>query len=75
VGRLLDGEKMLALCREFAISRKTGYKIFDRYILGDAAPPRNFKGCWFCLESLFFSLTGFRDFLKIVLRANLVVRF
>ena len=31
VGRLLDGEKMVALCREFAISRKTGYKIFDRY--------------------------------------------
>ena len=23
VGRLLDGEKMVALCREFAISRKT----------------------------------------------------
>src|ERR1700756_4505187 len=31
VGRLLDGEKMAALVREFAISRKTGYKIFDRY--------------------------------------------
>ena len=31
VARLLDGEKMTALCREFAISRKTGYKIFDRY--------------------------------------------
>ncbi len=31
VARLLDGEKMAALCREFAISRKTGYKIFDRY--------------------------------------------
>jgi hypothetical protein len=28
VARLLDGEKMAALCREFAISRKTGYKIF-----------------------------------------------
>src|SRR6201987_5019595 len=28
---LLDGEKMAALCREFAISRKTGYKILDRY--------------------------------------------
>jgi len=22
---------MVTLCREFAISRKTGYKIFDRY--------------------------------------------
>ena len=31
VARLLDGEKMAALCGEFGISRKTGYKIFDRY--------------------------------------------
>jgi transposase len=31
VARLLEGEKMAALGREFAISRKTGYKIFDRY--------------------------------------------
>ena len=31
VARLLDGEKMTALCREFAVSRKTGYKIFERY--------------------------------------------
>lgn len=31
VARLLDGEKMTDLCREFDISRKTGYKIFDRY--------------------------------------------
>ena len=31
VARLLDGEKMALLCREFGISRKTGYKIFDRY--------------------------------------------
>jgi transposase InsO family protein len=31
VARLLEGEKMAALCREFSISRKTGYKIFDRY--------------------------------------------
>ncbi|HEX4074399.1 MAG TPA: IS481 family transposase [Candidatus Acidoferrales bacterium] len=31
VARLLEGETMAALCREFAISRKTGYKIFDRY--------------------------------------------
>ena len=28
VARLLDGEKMTALCEEFGISRKTGYKIF-----------------------------------------------
>ena len=31
VARLLDGEKMAVVCREFGISRKTGYKIFDRY--------------------------------------------
>jgi len=31
VARLLEGEKMASLCREFAISRKTGYKVFDRY--------------------------------------------
>jgi putative transposase len=31
VARLLEGEKMPALCAEFGIARKTGYKIFDRY--------------------------------------------
>ena len=31
VARRLDGEKMAALCREFDISRKTGYKLFNRY--------------------------------------------
>jgi putative transposase len=31
VARLLDGEKMAVLCREFEISRKTGYKIYSRY--------------------------------------------
>jgi len=29
--RLKDGESMAALCREFQISRKTGYKVFERY--------------------------------------------
>lgn len=29
--RLKDGESMALLCREFGISRKTGYKILDRY--------------------------------------------
>jgi putative transposase len=33
VARLLDGEKMAVLCREFDISRKTGHKIFNRYKL------------------------------------------
>jgi len=31
VARLLEGEKMAPLCAEVGISRKTGYKIFDRY--------------------------------------------
>mgnify|MGYP001198459709 CR=1 FL=1 len=31
VVRLLEGEKMAPLCAEFGISRKTGYKIYDRY--------------------------------------------
>jgi len=31
VARRLAGEPMAALCREFGISRKTGYKIVDRY--------------------------------------------
>src|ERR1700685_3968337 len=30
-GLWLAGEAMAELCREFGISRKTGYKIFDRY--------------------------------------------
>jgi transposase len=30
VARLLDGEAMTDVCREFGVSRKTGYKIFDR---------------------------------------------
>jgi len=31
VARLLDGEAMTDVCREFGISRKTGYKLFERY--------------------------------------------
>ena len=31
VARRLAGEAMAELCREFGISRRTGYKIFDRY--------------------------------------------
>jgi Helix-turn-helix domain len=34
IARLLDGEKMAGLCREFGISRKTGYKVLARYIVG-----------------------------------------
>ena len=30
VARLLEGEKMAPLCAAFGISRKTGYKIFER---------------------------------------------
>ena len=31
VARLLDGEAMTQVCRDFGISRKAGYKIFTRY--------------------------------------------
>jgi putative transposase len=31
IARMLDGETMSRLCEEFAISRKTGYKILKRY--------------------------------------------
>jgi len=31
VARLLDGERMSDLCREFGVSRKTGYKLWNRY--------------------------------------------
>jgi hypothetical protein len=33
VARLLDGEAMMDVCREFGVSCKTGYRIFDRYRL------------------------------------------
>jgi len=31
VARLLEGESMTDVCRDFGVSRKTGYKIFQRY--------------------------------------------
>ena len=31
IARLLEGEKMAPVCREFGISRVTGYKLFNRY--------------------------------------------
>lgn len=31
VARLLEGEAMAEVCREFGISRKTGYKLYQRY--------------------------------------------
>ena len=31
VARLLDGDAMSDVCRDFGISRKTGYKVFSRY--------------------------------------------
>ena len=31
VARLLEGEKMAPLCREFGISRVTGHKLFNRF--------------------------------------------
>ena len=34
VARRLAGEPMADLCREFGISRKTGYKIFEEVLFG-----------------------------------------
>jgi putative transposase len=31
IAKLLEGEKMAQVCRELGVSRKTGYKIWDRY--------------------------------------------
>ena len=31
IARVLDGEAIARLCEEFSISRKTGYKILQRY--------------------------------------------
>ena len=31
IARLIEGEKMAPLCREFGITRTTGYKIWNRY--------------------------------------------
>lgn len=47
VGRLLDGEKMASLCREFAISRKTGYKISVAHC---QVPPRTHAAPFFILK-------------------------
>lgn len=32
IARLLEGEKLAPLCREFNISRKTGYQIWKKYL-------------------------------------------
>ncbi|MGE0528300.1 MAG: helix-turn-helix domain-containing protein [Bdellovibrionales bacterium] len=32
IAMLLDGEKLAPLCREFNISRKTGYQIWKKYL-------------------------------------------
>jgi transposase InsO family protein len=32
IGKLLNGERMSEICREFGISRKTGYKYYGRYL-------------------------------------------
>ena len=66
VARLLDGEAMTDVCRDFGISRKTGYKIFDRYkehglaALSDRSrrPVRNANQLAPQLESLIVRLKG-----------------
>jgi transposase len=40
IARLRDGEKKTRLCAEFGISRKTGYKIRDRWRRAGAKPVR-----------------------------------
>ena len=47
IARLLDGEKMAVLCRQFGISRKTGYKILTRYNLLSGLPKHDFLD-FFC---------------------------
>ena len=55
IAGLLDGEKMAVLCRRFGISRKTGYKILNRYNscglegLTDRSTPSGRK-CYLCLR-------------------------
>jgi hypothetical protein len=66
VARLLEGEKMAVLCREFDISRKTGYKIFSRYKdcglegLTDRSRRPYRQGCRlpFQIENLILQLKG-----------------
>jgi transposase InsO family protein len=66
VARLLDGEAMTDVCREFGISRKTGYKILERYkehgleALSDRSrrPIRNANQLPQQLESLIVRLKG-----------------
>jgi len=31
IARYLEGEKIVPLCREFGVSRTTGYKLIERY--------------------------------------------
>ena len=32
IARILEGEKMSVACRDAGISRKTGYKFYNRYL-------------------------------------------
>ena len=32
IERILEGERMTDLCREFGVSRKTGYKFYNRFL-------------------------------------------
>jgi hypothetical protein len=41
--RLKDGEKMAGLCKEFGISRKTGYKIFARFEKAKLSRHRSYR--------------------------------
>src|SRR5215471_353214 len=83
VARRLAGEAMAELCREFGISRKTGYKIFDRYqecgIQGltdrSRRPYRYAKQLPFQVENFKVSPSPFRQGPHATPRAGLRIRF
>src|SRR5262249_31422404 len=73
--RLKDGESMSSLCREFGISRVTGYKIYDRYKecglegLTDRARTPYRKMAWMVLQAgARTSLGNFRNSRSLSLR-------
>ena len=60
VARLLDGEAMTEVCREFGISRKTGYKIVQRYqdTGVEALSDRSGVSEILCVSGLRFTITS-----------------
>lgn len=46
VARLLDGEPKSEVCRAFGVSRKTGYKLFERDRAEDLGLKKVDEGIW-----------------------------